>query len=402
MKKTNYLSLALAVTAISTMPDPASADIGEASGWYAAQGRVFFDSPAFPDQESQDFSVAGESTIAGETGGWSWRWRPYLRLDSADSERTHFDLREAIAQRPLGPGTVRAGFGKVFWGVAESQHLVDIINQTDLVEDPDGEEKLGQPMVSYQLAAAGGNLEAFILPGSRSRTFPGADGRLRFSLPVESTEYESDAERKHIDAALRYAASLGQLELGLSYFNGTTRDPAFRPAGLTELTAVYEQISQFGLDTQYLIGGLALKLEALRRTDQKNLSFVEEDFTAATGGIEYTFARIPGMPDSSMALVTFLEYLYDSRGQQALTSFEDDVFLGFRLDVNDAADTTIELGVIKDASDPGTVVSFEAEHRLGKSYRLSLVSRFFDLPPGDFLADLSEDDYIEINLAYHF
>ena len=44
-------------------------------------------------------------------------------------------------------GKFRVGVGKVFWGVTESQHLVDIINQTDLVENIDTEDKLGQPML---------------------------------------------------------------------------------------------------------------------------------------------------------------------------------------------------------------------------------------------------------------
>ena len=35
------------------------------------------------------------------------------------------------------------GLGKVFWGVTEFNHLVDVINQTDLVEGIDGEAKLG-------------------------------------------------------------------------------------------------------------------------------------------------------------------------------------------------------------------------------------------------------------------
>jgi len=40
------------------------------------------------------------------------------------------------------------GINSVFWRVVESNHLVDILNQTDLIEDIDGEEKLGQPMIS--------------------------------------------------------------------------------------------------------------------------------------------------------------------------------------------------------------------------------------------------------------
>ena len=44
-------------------------------------------------------------------------------------------------------GRLLVGAAKVFWGTAESRHLVDIINQTDAVEDIDEEDKLGQPMV---------------------------------------------------------------------------------------------------------------------------------------------------------------------------------------------------------------------------------------------------------------
>ncbi len=382
---------------------PALAAVTESSANYAVQARGFLHAPAFPEQDRQDLSVSGESQVSGDANVWNYRWRPFLRLDSADEQRSHFDIREASVSRPLGPGQFRAGIGKVFWGVSESQHLVDIVNQTDLIEDPDGEDKLGQPMLSYALGGDAGSLEFFVLPGFRPRTFPGEDGRLRFSLPVEFTRYEDPAEQWHVDGALRYAGSFGPLELGLSWFSGTTRDPAYELAASgTALTAVYEQIDQAGMDTQFLVGGLALKLEAIYRSGQKNRAFIEEDFGAATAGFEYSFARLPGAPDSSMSLSAFLEYLYDSRGDQALTSFENDVFAGLRLDGNDAAGTSIEAGIIQDASESSRVISFEAERRFGAHLRTRLTARFFDLAPTDFLADFDDDDYVELEFGYFF
>ena len=53
----------------------------------------------------------------------------------------------------------------MFWGVTESQHLVDVVNQTDLVENPDGEEKLGQLMVNLTVARSWGTLNLFVAPG---------------------------------------------------------------------------------------------------------------------------------------------------------------------------------------------------------------------------------------------
>ena len=87
-----------------------------------------------------------------------------MRFDAHDERRTHFDVREAGALF-LGDGwTLFAGVGKVFWGKTEAHHLVDIVNQTDAVEDIDGEDKLGQPMVNATLEMERGAIDVFVLP----------------------------------------------------------------------------------------------------------------------------------------------------------------------------------------------------------------------------------------------
>ncbi len=63
-------------------------------------------------------------------------------------QSTHWDIRE-LSWIHVGNGwESRVGIRKVFWGVTEGRHLVDIINQTDQVDQVDGEEKLGQPMIN--------------------------------------------------------------------------------------------------------------------------------------------------------------------------------------------------------------------------------------------------------------
>lgn len=115
----------------------------------------------------------------------------------------------------------------MFWGVTESVHLVDIVNQTDYVEDPAREEKLGQPMINLSQVRDWGMLDFFVLPGSRERTLPGERGRLR-SHPVtraDESRYESGAEEKHVDWAIRWSHTAGNWDVGLSHFCGTSRDP---------------------------------------------------------------------------------------------------------------------------------------------------------------------------------
>ena len=119
--------------------------------------------------------------------------------------------------------------GKVFWGVTEAVHLVDIVNQTDLVESLDGEEKLGQPMIDLSLIRDWGVVDLFVLPWFRERTFPSEDGRPRFAIPIDTHDpiYESSAEQHHVDFAARWSNSIGEWDIGLSYFYGTSREPRF-------------------------------------------------------------------------------------------------------------------------------------------------------------------------------
>ena len=77
---------------------------------------------------------------------------PFPRLDSADDRRSHFDAHELRCQRVFDWGELRTGVGRVFRGVTESCHLVDVINQTDLVENVDRKHKLGQPLANLTLA----------------------------------------------------------------------------------------------------------------------------------------------------------------------------------------------------------------------------------------------------------
>ena len=54
----------------------------------------------------------------------------FARVDSVDDERTHADLREAYWGIDGDAWDLTAGISKSFWGVTESRHLVDVINQT--------------------------------------------------------------------------------------------------------------------------------------------------------------------------------------------------------------------------------------------------------------------------------
>lgn len=378
-----------------------SASCHELSGNVAVEGRFFFHDPLYEDQKKDNGSLSVQPEYYHQLdNGAAFTFVPFARIDNADEERTHADIRELNLLWPGDFWEVRLGIGKVFWGVTEFLHLVDIINQTDLVEDIDGEDKLGQPMVKLSLIQDWGVADLFILPYFRERTFPGKKGRLRTALIVDTdkAEYESGAEEHHVDLALRYSHTIGDYDFGIYHFKGTGREPTLLPGVNNRLEPVlipfYDQIDQTGLEVQRVAGSWLLKLEAIYRTGQGDAYF------SCTGGFEYTFTRFL---DTRTDLGIIGEAAYDERRNDAPGYLEDDVMFGLRLALNDVASTELLLGATQDLDDQTRSFSLEASRRLGNSWRLSIVSRlFYDPPQNDPFAAIRDDDYIQIELAYYY
>lgn len=319
----------------------------------------------------------------------------FARVDPQDDSRTQGDVRELYWLRSTRDYEMLVGFQKVFWGRAESNHLVDIINQTDTVESFDGEEKLGQPMVQLASLQDWGTLRLFILPAFRERTFPGREGRLRFAAPVDGDEatYASAAGQWRTDMAVRYEHYFGNWDLGLAYFNGTDRAPVLQNKG-EKLVPYYDVIDQASLDLQYTTDAWLWKLEALTRSGEG------ERFSAMVGGFEYTFF---GVNDTAADVGILFEYHRDDRGADAPpTSLDDDIFVGARLALNDVPDTQFLAGVIADRFKDEQSYFVEASRRLNNNYKVELEARFFSGRQTPFAAALRTEDFIQLRLVRFF
>ena len=383
----------------------ASAQEVEISGFAAGEARLFPEAARHAGQKDQHLnpSLILQPELALIWEGDAFQrvvFIPFLRLDAQDGTRSHGDIRE-LNYLYAGDGwDIRIGIDKVFWGVAESRHLVDIVNQTDLVEDPDGEDKLGQPMVNLGLQTALGDFNAFFMPFFRKRTFPGRAGRLRAALPVSTgtTRYESDAEQWHPDFALRFSGVFGEWDVGLSQFYGTGREPTLSPAlegGRAVLVPRYQIIAQTGLDVQATIDNWLLKLEAIRRSGQG------DPFFAVTTGFEYSFYGIIA-DTGDLGLVG--EYHYDGRDGKAPASLYDkDIFIGLRFTLNDEADSSLLIGSLSDLGNGASLLSLEAERRLGDVWKIEIdATAFAFADPDDPAYALRGDHYLQIRLSRYF
>lgn len=387
---------------------------GELQGSVEGEYLWFAQDPAFPQQKDDYWSGAIEPEFFHE---WNDGYdvvnaKIFYRVDEYDEERTHGDIRELAWLHAAEDWEINVGISKVYWGVTESIHLVDIINQTDLVENLDGEDKLGQPMINLSLIRDWGVVSMFVLPGFRERTFPGEEGRPRFGVPVDTDNpiYESSAEEEHIDLAIRYSHYIGDWEFGIAHFAGTAREPRLLAMpgsggpGSAKVVPVYEQINQTSIDVQANIGSWLWKLESYIRSGQG------DTYTAAAGGFEYTFVGIFGTW-ADIGLI--MEYLYDERedtiapgfsGEPIILSpFQNDLTIGMRLTLNDPQSTEVLASVIQDLEGDGFSYNVEASRRFGESVTLSIEARgVSDIEPDSALSSFNKDNRVRTKLTYFF
>jgi len=372
----------------------------EVTGFVEWETRLFQQSPLNSAQHGGvGLSLAIEPEFYREWADGDYRFlgKPFYRFDVRDSERSHFDIRDLYVQKLSDQWEIKAGVSKVFWGVTESQHLVDVINQTDLVENFDIEDKLGQPMIDFTYLSDIGTFDLFYLPYFRARTFSGPDGRFRPNPAVdgELATYESDWEEWQPDVSLRWSQVLGEFDVGAHYFYGTSRDPLLQPAtGGSRLQPVYNLMHQVGLDVQWTHDAWLLKFEGIHRSGRG------QQFQGVATGYEYTLYQIFGS-NSDLGVLT--EYHYDSRGSSALTPFNNDFFFGTRLAMNDEKDTALLAGGFWDHRNGTSALRLEFERRLGSSYTLELeLEKFVKTDRRDLFRSFHRDSFFEVSLRRYF
>jgi len=382
---------------------------GEFSGYVGGQTRNFFNPASEPQQHSNYLSLVTEPEYYQEwdNGDQNLEAKLFYRKDQYDEQRTHGDIRELSWTGVFEDWEMRIGISKVFWGVAETQHLVDIINQTDIVENVDAEDKLGQQMIMASSEQDWGTIDLFILPGFRERTYAGVKGRPRTNVVVDTSRnaiYDSSDGKKHIDLAARYSHYIGEWEFGLSVFNGTGREPtdfspvAVTPTGEPIVVPVYSLITQIGFDGQAFFDEWTWKVEAANTEVRSGAKNGINSFKSVFG-FEYTWVGIAG---SNMDLGFLVEYHYSDQ-RIIPTIFDNDFAPGFRFVFNDAQSSEILVGIFTDANTQTTASYIEASRRLGDSWTMEFQVRTFNgAKAGRPLYSFRFDDFAQLDLNYNF
>ncbi|MEM6811437.1 MAG: hypothetical protein AAF549_03110 [Pseudomonadota bacterium] len=401
LRLASFKTIAFSALAVCVFSQTAFADVSFTPS-VATELRYFPESPAY-DGQLENFQpsivFSGEGRWTSDDRRKRVRFEPFLRLDAQDNERTHFDVRELTYSQRFSDFDLLVGNGQIFWGVAESRNVVDVINQFDVVENNDETDKLGQPLIRLGKFTDIGRFEAYYLPFFRERTFPGSDGRQRTALIVDTdeAEYERGGEEFAGDFALRYKHQIDKFDIGAHVFYGTARTPFFEVSsdGL-RLVPVYQELAQGGVDVQWTSDAWLLKFEGITANQSG------DTFLSTVAGFEYTFFDVK---QSGIDIGLLTEVLYDGRDQDetALNLFENDVFVGSRITWNDVEESELLLGAIVDWETGSTFSSIEYETRIDDNMKFEAEAQYLASPDNNApLEAVERDSNVTLRLTRFF
>ena len=285
-----------------------------------------------------------------------------IKIDAKESDpnsSSNINFNEAYLDYSLSDMNVLIGNNIIFWGKNEFFNPVDVINSKDFSSGLAIGKKIGQPMINLKKYLSSSELDFYILP-SQSNIYPKSDIRSQQSLNISSSNlYSKGADNNNIGIALRWSGYLNEYDYGLSYYKGNTKDPAFNVVSNT-LVPNYSEITQIGLDLQATKGDYLFKGEIISRSNQYNANGLIEEYHGSILGIEHS---LYGVFEKNWDLANIIEYSSDSRGSKSHHGFQNDLFYGARLVLNDIEDTQYFLSIQSDLEKNSRALTFNYESR---------------------------------------
>jgi hypothetical protein len=187
-----------------------------------------------------------------------------------DSSKSTYDLWEAYLAYYPEWGEIKFGKQIHAWGLVDGNNPTDNINPYDyyyLFKQGTG-QKIGTFSFSAKLYFRDYQLEAIIIPKHEANRIPSGEKDYPLGLPLEQTiDYPVVDE---IEVGMRLQKTIGEIDFGVSMFNGHDRTPSVSTISFMEMKngiipkipkLGYRATSVLGLDFVAFIGDLTIRGE---------------------------------------------------------------------------------------------------------------------------------------------
>ena len=361
------------------------------------------------------------------------------RVDDQDSTRNIFILQEAMIRYKFGTWELFGGFEKFNLGAHEVFKPTDNLNARNFDSDVENTEKFGELTYGIKKGFSSWDVSLFALPGEEKHYIPGANSRLGVGIDVQEVDYIQDTDAKNFGAIANLYTDLG--DVTFFYLNHLDKKlPIFgNREYLIDLTTLacgqkfcfdgtintpyYYETKEFGVIASMIFSDWIIKLEAVSRNYDSSVDILTynggvifdptklqeegpEDHTDTAIGVEYTQYL-----DSGAELRYLAEYakVFGVSEDVAVKRFifQDDLYFGVYLTMNDPMDTKFNLGGVIDLSGKSEGLYFASfDRRLNQSWRIKSGLRYIDAKSSGVYPqglEIFEDDHqAYASLAFFF
>ena len=303
------------------------------------------------------------------------------RIDDQDPTRNIFILQEAMLRYQFkywgNSFELFAGFEKFNFGANEVFKPADNLNARNFDSDVENTEKYGELTFGLRRNFSWGDISLFALPGEEYHYIPGANSRLGVGIDVQQVSYVQNVDgeeyNEEVGVIINWYGDLGDvsffylshLDKKLPIFGNRNYifDPTetacgaqLCPADGTINTPYYYETKEYGVTSSLVFSDVILKLEAVSRNYNTSVDILTinglerpENHTDVAIGAEYTQYL-----DSGAELRYLFEYAKVFDVEQDIATkrfiFQDDLYFGVHLTLNDPMDSKFNIGGIMDMS----------------------------------------------------
>jgi hypothetical protein len=392
-----------------------------------SQGELELETRVFPDDQragnhDRTLSLFSRVGALASRGWFSTRLRGFGRVDAFDRQRALLVLEEGWFQARSGPTRLRVGYDLVNWSVLEGFHPADTINARSLDSDIENPDKVGEPLASLQLSPTGWlTLTALALPHFVAPVLPSPRSRLGFTGggPTSPVIRRSCLGLNGRVGSCGFAGQgAGRLELRFPGVDiaamGARHLDRSQPLVIAgeEITFIHLYVDDLAATLQGALRATVLKFEVahrrfhdLRDPRFAGLASAARNHTTVAAGVEYASSHDWGGQSTIYAEAQVL-LGPPAEIARALTMFQRDAFLGYRLAFNDEDGREFLLFAVGDLETRDELlVSVGYRQRLGESWGVRAALRLIVAPAADpptGLRPFREADHFRFTLTRHF
>jgi hypothetical protein len=350
------------------------------------------------DKRDNSLAIRGELEVKKEFGDGQFVISTKAIYDKDDSNRRYIDFSDLYYKHNFEDSDLLVGRNTRFWGALEFYNITDVFNTKDFLDDPfDYDSKLGAWNIAYTKYLDNSEISLIVKLHEEKQKMQEMDS-INFFFPVAyDDELKTSEDENRPTVYLKYSGSGEELQIdyGVVYQNGydSQRYVSMNGAKLQQNAYIVNKLlgyATFVKDSTIYKGEVAYAL-----SDDDLVS----DYGEFGLGIEHTLYGIWDKKDLGLLVEYYRYEAKDDDKKDFSKIFANDLTLGFRLSINDAASSEVLGGIDLDQDNDEKIYFVEYATRLFDKYKLKTSYQHLEADTESVFKDL---DQLKLEIGYYY